>query len=130
MQLESFDRLERAIACYAIVAWRLLWLTYIVRPIDQPNYDIRADWELEEEEWQALCRYKGVPYQGEDCPLGLQQCIRWIAELGGFLGRKSDGSPGARTIWRGLRRLRDLIWMPTAPPAIDHTPPVWVNPSL
>ncbi|OKH53996.1 hypothetical protein NIES2130_29500 [Scytonema sp. HK-05] len=26
----------------------------------------------------------------------------------GFLGRKSDGEPGVKTIWRGLRRLHDI----------------------
>ena len=86
-----------------------------------------ADWELEDEEWQALCWYKGVPYQGEDCPLGLQQCIRWIAELGGFSGRKSDGAPGARTTWRGLRRLRDLVWMPTVLPVFESPPSMFVS---
>ena len=25
-----------------------------------------------------------------------------IAQVGGFFGRKSDGEPGAKTIWRGL----------------------------
>jgi Transposase DNA-binding/Transposase Tn5 dimerisation domain len=27
---------------------------------------------------------------------------------GGFLGRKGDGEPGVKTIWRGLRRLHDI----------------------
>ena len=31
-----------------------------------------------------------------------------IARLGGFLCRKSDGEPGVKTIWRGLRRLHDI----------------------
>ncbi len=31
-----------------------------------------------------------------------------IAKLGGFLARKSDGEPGVKTIWRGLRRLHDI----------------------
>ncbi len=31
-----------------------------------------------------------------------------IATLGGFLGQKSDGEPGVKTIWRGLRRLHDI----------------------
>lgn len=31
-----------------------------------------------------------------------------VARLGGFLGRKSDGNPGWRTIWRGWRFLSDL----------------------
>lgn len=29
-------------------------------------------------------------------------------ELGSFLGRKADGEPGVKTIWRGLRRLHDI----------------------
>jgi hypothetical protein len=31
LQLERADHLERALATYAIVAWRLLWLTYEAR---------------------------------------------------------------------------------------------------
>ncbi len=31
-----------------------------------------------------------------------------IAKLGGFLGRKGDGEPGVKTIWRGLQRLHDI----------------------
>jgi hypothetical protein len=33
---------------------------------------------------------------------------RLVAMLGGFLGRKGDGFPGWRTIWRGWRYLSDL----------------------
>ena len=36
------------------------------------------------------------------------EAIRWIAQLGGFLGRKNDGVPGVKTIWRGLKRLDDI----------------------
>ncbi|WP_408633935.1 IS4 family transposase [Polaromonas glacialis] len=31
--------------------------------------------------------------------------MRSIAQRGGFLGRKHDGKPGARTIWWVCRRL-------------------------
>lgn len=31
--------------------------------------------------------------------------IRALAQLGGFLGRKSDGEPGWQTIWGGLEKL-------------------------
>jgi len=48
------------------------------------------------------------------------QVIRWIAQLGGFLGRKSDGEPGIVAIWRGWQRLQDMAatW---ALIADDHT---------
>ncbi|MBU2610736.1 MAG: hypothetical protein KJ606_07300 [Chloroflexi bacterium] len=33
---------------------------------------------------------------------------RLVARLGGFQGRKRDGHPGWRTVWRGWRYLSDL----------------------
>ena len=118
LQLETFDRLERAIACYAIVAWRLLWLTYMARPLEPIDQGLEADWVLETEEWQALCQHYHAPPRSPDDPPRLSQCLFWIAQLGGFWGRKSDGEPGARTIWRGLRRLRDLVRQGAPPDAI------------
>jgi hypothetical protein len=41
----------------------------------------------------------------------LRQAVRWIAKLGGFLGRKGDGEPGITAIWRGLQRLYDMTLM-------------------
>lgn len=31
--------------------------------------------------------------------------LRLIARLGGFLGRKGDGEPGAKAIWLGLNEV-------------------------
>ena len=39
----------------------------------------------------------------------IKDAIRLIAHLGGFLGRKNDGDPGPITLWRGWRRLSDLV---------------------
>ncbi len=50
LQLESAARLQRALATYVIMAWRLLWITYQARAFpDQP-----ADSVLAPHEWQAL----------------------------------------------------------------------------
>jgi hypothetical protein len=35
----------------------------------------------------------------------LNEALRQIARLGGFLGRKGDGEPGAKAIWLGLREV-------------------------
>ena len=35
----------------------------------------------------------------------LNAVLRLIARLGGFLARKSDGEPGAKTIWLGLKEI-------------------------
>ncbi|WP_269057813.1 IS4 family transposase, partial [Ralstonia solanacearum] len=33
------------------------------------------------------------------------EVLRLIARLGGFLGRKGDGEPGAKAIWLGLKEV-------------------------
>lgn len=104
LQLETAERLENALATYCIVAWRLLWLTYKSRRTPEAPCTVA----LETHEWQALyCTIHRAPVPPEEPPT-LQEAVRWIAQLGGFLGRKSDGQPGVKTIWRGLRRLHDI----------------------
>ena len=104
LQLETADRLERALATYSIVAWRLLWLTYEARV----NPDASVETVLEEHEWQALyCTIHQTTVLPPEPP-SIGQCVRWIAKLGGFLGRKGDGDPGVKTLWRGLQRLNDI----------------------
>jgi hypothetical protein len=38
----------------------------------------------------------------------VSEVVIWIAKLGGFLARKSDGVPGVTVIWRGWQRLSDI----------------------
>ena len=61
------------------------------------------------EEWQLLHRAlePNEPLPTE--PPSLREAVRQIARLGGFLARRGDGEPGVKTIWRGLRRLEDLL---------------------
>jgi hypothetical protein len=119
VQLRDIDRIERALALYAIVAWRLLWLTYLARgDPKQPCTLVLAP-----AEWQVLyrTRYPTAALPTQPPPLG--QAVRWIARLGGFLDRAGDGEPGVNVLWRGLRRLEDLTvgWQralaEAAPPA-------------
>ena len=104
LQLEEVNRILRALATYCIVAWRLLWLTYEARQ----NPDSPCDSVLQLHEWQSLyCTVNKTPVPPKTPPT-LHEAVRWIAQLGGFLGRRHDGEPGVKTIWRGLRRLNDI----------------------
>lgn len=105
LQLESADRIERALAIYTVVAWRLMYMTYVARIAPE----LPCTTVLEEDEWQALFvvgsrRPKPLP---EKVPT-LGEAVRMIAMLGGFLGRKGDGEPGIQSIWTGFRRLMDF----------------------
>lgn len=47
----------------------------------------------------------------ETAPPSTRQAVRWIAQLGGFPARASDGDPGPTTLRRGFLHLADLTSM-------------------
>ena len=104
-QLKQEFRLERFLLIANVVAWRLLWLTYLSR-LDP---ELPCTVALEDHEWQALYCFIHKTPLAPDRPPTIQQALRWIAQLGGFLGRKSDGEPGVKVLWRGWRRLFDIV---------------------
>jgi len=103
-QLAHGERLMRFLALANIVAWRLLWQTYLGRV--EGNLPCTA--VLTEAEWKALYSFIHKTALLPDHIPSLAQTTRWIAQLGGFLGRKSDGPPGVKVLWRGWRRLFDI----------------------
>ena len=103
-QLETTARLRRVLMVDLIVAWRVLSLCKAAR---QTPEGLASDW-LSSEEWRALWCYQ----HERPCPPRrsppLRQAVRWIAQLGGFLARRSDGEPGPIVVWRGLRELQAI----------------------
>lgn len=105
LQLEHRDRLERAVALYSIVAWRLLLITYMART----SPDLPCTAVLDPEESEVLFRMSNPGKRLPAQPVALREAVRQIARLGGFLGRKGDKEPGVKVLWRGLRRLTDFV---------------------
>ena len=102
LQLSTVNRLERALALFMVVAWRIARLMRLGRTCP----DLDAALLFEKDEWQAayILNKKKAPKS----PPKLNEVIRLIAMLGGFLGRKGDGEPGVKTIWLGLQRVVDF----------------------
>lgn len=70
--------------------------------------DLPATEELATHEVEALVLLKRKRKKNEQLPDGIptiSQAVQWIAELGGYTGKSSGGSPGSVTISRGLERL-------------------------
>lgn len=103
-QLKTAEKLIKCLSVDAIVAWRILLLTKLGREL--PNLPCSV--VFEEYEWKALHCFVHQTTEFPDKEPTLQQAIRMVAQLGGFLGRKGDGEPGSMTIWRGMMRLRDI----------------------
>jgi len=100
-QLQSAERLMRLITVYAVIAWRIFHATLLARLVPQMSCTAI----LQQEEWEALyCRIHNTPIPMATAP-PLRQSVRWIARLGGFLGRSGDGEPGSKTLWRGFQQL-------------------------
>jgi hypothetical protein len=105
LQLSTLERLEPALALYLIIAWRIQYLTLLGRATP----DLPCDAVLDPAEWQAV--YVAIHRRPPPVtPPPLPVMLRWIARLGGHLGRKHDGPPGPKALWIGLQRARDLAW--------------------
>jgi hypothetical protein len=106
-QLETSERLQRCLPLYSILAWRILYATLLSRALPELPCTVL----LALEEWQALyCTIHHTPTPPTTPPT-LQQAVRWIARLGGFLERPSDGEPGVTVLWKGFQHLADLTTM-------------------
>ena len=97
LQLGHIERIETALALYLVVAWRINRLMRLGRSLPE----LPAELLFEKDEWQAayILNKKPVPKTAPQ----LHAVVRLIARLGGFLCRKGDGEPGAKTLWLGLR---------------------------
>jgi len=106
-QLESAERLKRCLTLYSVIAWRILYATMLARAVP----DVPCTVLLDEDEWQGLyCRIHRVALAPPKPP-SLRQAVRWIAQLGGFQGRKRDGEPGVTVLWKGFQHLVDVTAM-------------------
>ena len=101
LQLSAVERLERAIALFMVVAWRIAHLMRTGRTC--PDLDATLFFEQDEIRGAYLLTKKKPPAT----PPTVNQVLRLIATLGGFLARKGDGEPGVKTIWLGLQRVMD-----------------------
>ena len=104
LQLNTKERLEKAIVIYLIIAWQMLMLMTLGRDVPELPCEVI----FAQEEWQAawiVSQKTPLPPN----PPTLGEMILIVARFGGFLARKNDGNPGAEALWRGLQRLRDFV---------------------
>jgi hypothetical protein len=103
LQLNTKDRLEKALVIYMIIAWRVLLLMTTGRELP----DLSCEVIFDREEWQAawiVSKKTPLPLT----PPRLGDMLLIVARFGGFLARKNDGHPGAEALWRGLQRISDF----------------------
>jgi hypothetical protein len=112
-RMNDARKLMSYISLQSIFAWRLLWMTFLNRNVPEMS----CETVLTENEWKTLWlkRNRRKIKSGEiraippKKPPSVYEAMRWIAGLGGFLGRKNDGEPGMTAIWRGWLQLLSAV---------------------
>lgn len=107
MQLEKLSRIKNCLAFYKIVAWRVMYLTYLNR--ECPELPCTA--VFQDCEWQPVWRVTKKAAPPPQAP-SLSEFMKLIARLGGHNQRATEPPPGPQVIWQGLRRMTDfaLAW--------------------
>lgn len=100
-QLGSAENIEKCLGIDMVVAWRIYHLTMLGR--ETP--DLPCTVFFKDVEWKALCVYVSKNPVPPEEPPSLSKAMYMLGGIGGHLGRKSDGPPGAQCLWRGIQRL-------------------------
>lgn len=103
IQLETQARLKNCLAMYAIIAWRVLYLTYLNRTcptLPCETVFTKSEWKSV---WLVVAK-KPLPSKPPD----LAEMMRLITRLGGYNNRAGEALPGPQPIWIGLRRMADF----------------------
>ncbi|WP_161604829.1 IS4 family transposase [Roseiconus nitratireducens] len=115
--LRNLPRSMNAIALYSVIAWRILYLTQVGRTCP----DLNCEMVFDSSEWKSV--YTVLHHQRADfrlpkAPPTLNEMIKMIARLGGYIDRPSENShPGPKTLWIGLQQTHSLSsgWLAFGP---------------
>ena len=95
LNLQRVERLQRAIAIKAVIAWRLHAMTLLGRETPELPADVLFS-ELEIRVLRDIARDRKKPP-----PNNLGSAMLIMAILDGYLNRKNDPPPGHKIIWTG-----------------------------
>ena len=112
IQLETTARVKRCLAFYKIIAWRVMYLTYLNR--ECPSLPCTA--VFDESEWKSVWCVTSRQELPETPPT-LSEFVALLAQLGGYNNRRTEPPPGPQTIWVAIRRMTDFAtaWLSFGP---------------
>ncbi len=112
IQLEKMHRLKKCLAFYKIIAWRIMYLTYLNRKC--PALPCTA--VFDECEWKSVWCV-ATEQELPATPPALSDFVSLLAQLGGYNNRRTEPPPGPQVIWTGIRRMTDfaIAWINFGP---------------
>ena len=105
MQYRTLKRYLAAFAMLVVVGWRVEYLKMAAR--EDP--DAPCDKYFDAKEWVPIVTFVNQKKTDPKSPPTMNQFVLMIAKLGGYINKKQQGPPGARTLWRGLKRTDAIV---------------------
>jgi hypothetical protein len=86
------------------ISWRTLYVVALGRHCPEMS----CEYVFSKEEWQSayVVAYRKKP--PENAPT-LNEMVRTVAALGGYINTNSRPEPGPKTIWIGLRNMQEHL---------------------
>lgn len=104
MKYETLDRYLIMFSMLSIVGWRIEYLKQATRT----DPDSSCEKYFPPNEWMAILAYLRRPCEPKSPPT-VRTFMLMIAQLGGYVNKKSQGEPGSKTIWRGMARYDTIV---------------------
>jgi hypothetical protein len=102
-QFEHIDRVMNYLAICLIVTWRTLMVCRLGREFPE----ISCEAVFEPSEWKSVYQVVNNEPPPKEPP-SLQEMVRLVAQLGGYVNRSRPDEPGPQTVWLGLQRAHDI----------------------
>jgi len=97
---QTAERLINAISISMVIAWRIMLMTLLGREMPELPAEIFFS-DVEIKVLHAYAKKKKLPP-----PVKVNEAVRIVANIGGYLGRKNDPPPGHQLLWQGYRELQ------------------------
>jgi hypothetical protein len=112
-QYMTAARLERVLGVLSVAAIRLLQVRAAARKAPHEPASSHVPSPYRTVLCELLKRRASSPSAKRQPPtaesITNREFYRQVAQLGGFIGRKSDGEPGWQTLWRGFEKLQQMV---------------------
>lgn len=104
MKYETLDRYQVAFAMLVVVGWRVEYLKGAARH----NSGSSCETYFRQDEWIAIVMFITRKRPDPHTPPPTGEFLKMIAQLGGYINKKSQGPPGSITIWRGMSQFETI----------------------
>ena len=89
----------------SVVAWRIEYLKTAARA----KPDTRCSDYYQLPEWMAIVAFVTRKQPDPSCSPTMGDFVIMIAQLGGYINKKSQGPPGSKTLWRGMAQFETIV---------------------